>query len=53
MGVLASPVIFSQAAGAQFRVLGVFMPLQKTENIWHNGKLIPWDEATLHVIVAT
>jgi len=26
------------------------MPLQKTENIWHNGKLIPWDEATIHVM---
>src|SRR5438876_932958 len=26
------------------------MPLQKTENIWHNGKLIPWDKATLHVM---
>jgi branched-chain amino acid aminotransferase len=26
------------------------MPLQKTENIWHNGKLIPWDQATIHVM---
>jgi branched-chain amino acid aminotransferase len=26
------------------------MPLQKTENIWHNGKLIPWEKATLHVM---
>jgi branched-chain amino acid aminotransferase len=26
------------------------MALQKTENIWHNGKLIPWDKATLHVM---
>ena len=26
------------------------MPIQKTENIWHNGKLIPWDEATIHVM---
>src|SRR5467141_4701013 len=26
------------------------MPLQKTENIWHNGKLIAWDSATLHVM---
>jgi branched-chain amino acid aminotransferase len=25
------------------------MPIQKTEKIWHNGKLIPWDDATLHV----
>jgi branched-chain amino acid aminotransferase len=24
--------------------------LQATEKIWHNGKLIPWDEATLHVL---
>jgi branched-chain amino acid aminotransferase len=26
------------------------MPLQKTEHIWHNGKLIPWDEAKIHVM---
>ncbi len=25
------------------------MPVQKTDKIWHNGKLIDWDEATLHV----
>jgi len=26
------------------------MALQKTENIWHNGKLIPWEKATIHVM---
>jgi branched-chain amino acid aminotransferase len=26
------------------------MALQKTEKIWHNGKLIRWDDATLHVM---
>jgi branched-chain amino acid aminotransferase len=26
------------------------MAIEKTEKIWHNGKLIPWDEATLHVM---
>jgi branched-chain amino acid aminotransferase len=26
------------------------MPLQKTEKIWHNGKLIPWEHATIHVM---
>ncbi len=25
------------------------MPIQKSEKIWHNGKFIPWDEATIHV----
>ena len=25
------------------------MPVQKTAKIWHNGKLIDWDDATLHV----
>src|SRR6202040_1395213 len=29
---------------------GVFMAIQKTEKIWHNGNLIPWDKATLHVM---
>jgi len=26
------------------------MPVKPTEKIWHNGKLIPWDQATLHVM---
>ncbi|MGH9580712.1 MAG: branched-chain amino acid transaminase [Terriglobales bacterium] len=26
------------------------MPLTKTEKIWHNGKFIPWDNATIHVM---
>src|SRR5262249_16820541 len=26
------------------------MPIQKTEKIWHNGKFIPWDQATIHVM---
>ncbi len=26
------------------------MAIQKTENIWHNGKLIPWDSANVHVM---
>lgn len=26
------------------------MAIQKTEKIWHNGKLIPWDAAQLHVL---
>ena len=24
--------------------------LQPTEKIWHNGQLIPWDEAQIHVL---
>lgn len=26
------------------------MPLQTTPNIWHNGQLIPWENATMHVM---
>jgi branched-chain amino acid aminotransferase len=26
------------------------MPIQKTAKIWHNGKLIPWEQATIHVM---
>jgi branched-chain amino acid aminotransferase len=26
------------------------MAIQKTEKIWHNGKLIPWDAACIHVM---
>jgi branched-chain amino acid aminotransferase len=26
------------------------MPIQATQNIWHNGNLIPWEQATIHVM---
>ena len=26
------------------------MPIQTTEKIWHNGELIPWEQATIHVM---
>ena len=26
------------------------MAIEKTEKIWHNGKLIPWDDACIHVM---
>ncbi len=26
------------------------MAVKKTEKIWHNGKLIPWDDAQVHVV---
>jgi branched-chain amino acid aminotransferase len=26
------------------------MPIQSTANIWHNGQLIPWDKAQIHVM---
>jgi branched-chain amino acid aminotransferase len=26
------------------------MAIQKTERIWHNGKLIPWEDANIHVM---
>ena len=26
------------------------MPLQKSEKIWYNGQLIPWDDAKIHVL---
>lgn len=26
------------------------MPIQTTSKIWHNGNLIPWEQATLHVM---
>ncbi len=26
------------------------MPIQPTTNIWHNGQLIPWDKAQIHVM---
>ena len=26
------------------------MPITKTANIWHNGNLIPWENATIHVM---
>jgi len=26
------------------------MPIQKTEKVWHNGKFINWEDATIHVM---
>ena len=26
------------------------MPIEKTEKIWMNGELVPWDEAQIHVL---
>ena len=26
------------------------MPIQTTPKIWHNGNLIPWEQATIHVM---
>ncbi|MGH9645019.1 MAG: aminotransferase class IV, partial [Terriglobales bacterium] len=26
------------------------MAIQKTEKVWHNGKFINWDDATIHVM---
>jgi branched-chain amino acid aminotransferase len=26
------------------------MPIQTTSNIWHNGNLIPWEQANIHVM---
>jgi branched-chain amino acid aminotransferase len=26
------------------------MPIQATRYIWHNGKLVPWEQATIHVM---
>ena len=26
------------------------MPIQKTGQVWHNGKFIDWDDAKIHVM---
>ena len=26
------------------------MPIETTKNIWHNGDLIPWEKAQIHVM---
>ena len=26
------------------------MPIQTTSKIWHNGNLIPWQDANIHVM---
>src|SRR3970282_663971 len=26
------------------------MPIKKTEKIWHNGKFVAWEDATVHVL---
>ncbi|HTO09626.1 MAG TPA: branched-chain amino acid transaminase [Myxococcota bacterium] len=29
------------------------MPVEKTERVWHNGKLIAWDDANVHILTHT
>jgi branched-chain amino acid aminotransferase len=29
------------------------VPVEKTERVWHNGKLIPWDDANVHILTHT
>ncbi len=59
-----SPRMVSFRQGLRTRPLGLFSydnpvqynefhMLQPTEKIWHNGKLIPWNEATIHVLSHT
>ena len=26
------------------------MPIQPTKNIWHNGQMVPWEQAQIHVM---
>jgi branched-chain amino acid aminotransferase len=29
------------------------VPVEKTERVWHNGALIPWDDANVHILTHT
>ena len=29
------------------------MPIEKTDKIWMDGKLVPWDEANVHILTHT
>jgi branched-chain amino acid aminotransferase len=29
------------------------VPVEKTDRVWHNGKLIPWDDANVHILTHT
>jgi branched-chain amino acid aminotransferase len=29
------------------------MPIEKTDQIWMNGELVPWDQAQIHVLSHT
>jgi branched-chain amino acid aminotransferase len=35
---------------AQSRSIATIMPFQTTSKIWHNGNLIPWEQANIHVM---
>jgi branched-chain amino acid aminotransferase len=35
---------------AQPRSIPTIMPFQTTSKIWHNGNLIPWEQANIHVM---
>jgi branched-chain amino acid aminotransferase len=47
----SSPVAISKTyLGRCDGPIGAFMALEKTDKIWHNGKLIRWEDATIHVM---
>jgi branched-chain amino acid aminotransferase len=49
--IAASGPAHSRFLAILVEIEGVFaMPLQTTKNIWHNGKLIPWESANIHVM---
>src|ERR1017187_8784640 len=35
---------------ARRRSIPTLMPIQATSKIWHNGTLIPWEQANIHVM---
>src|SRR3954470_15745015 len=48
----SEPVMNLPGSSARSRpyLIGDEMALKPTEKIWHNGKLIPWDDAKLHIM---
>ena len=48
-GVLRQALFGGTQAVKNSKELGL-MAIKKTGKVWHNGKLIPWDNATLHVM---
>jgi len=47
-GIIESPARQELELSAPAREFA--MPIQPTKNIWHNGQMVPWEQAQIHVM---
>jgi branched-chain amino acid aminotransferase len=48
--MIPEPIRISELFRIPEQKSGAIMPIQATNHIWHNGALIPWEDAQIHVM---